>query len=323
MRTKAKIREYFRIDKELIIIFLLVAITGVIFFFVSTQRAFLNFFYLPVLIGAYFFGRRYATHSAVLSIIMISVIAYVYPSSFAFSSDEELYKWLDIVTWGGFLFITGYCMGLLFEKKEQAKKEIKNTYRGIIEMLSLIIDSVDKQTQNHSYRVSVIAEMIAKEMGCHEAEVENIRIAALLHDIGKIGVSAEILHKIGKLSEEERERIKSHTTLGADVLEPVGGRVLQLLPLILHHHENYDGKGYHGLIGEGIPLGARIIAVADVYDALTTDRPYRTGLSPLQARKEIVTNSGTHFDPDVVRVFDSIFHKLDSELPLLPTKLEF
>ncbi|MCL4456700.1 MAG: HD domain-containing protein [Nitrospirae bacterium] len=322
MGTKAKIREYFRIDKELIIIFLLVAITGITFFFVSSQRAFLNFFYIPVLIGAYFFGKRYATHSAVLSIIMISVIVYVYPESFAFSSDEELYKWLDIVTWGGFLFITGYFMGLLFEKKEKAKKEIKNTYRGIIEMLSLVIDSVDKQTQSHSYRVSVIAEMIAREMGLPESEVENIRIAALLHDLGKIGVSAEILHKIGKLSEEERESMKSHPTLGAGVLAPVGGRVLLLLPLILHHHEKYDGKGYHGFIGEGIPIGARIIAVADVYDALTTDRPYRTGLSPLQARKEIVSNAGTHFDPEVVSVFDSIFHKLDSELPFLPTKLE-
>lgn len=120
-------------------------------------------------------------------------------------------------------------------------------------MLSLIIDSVDKQTQNHSYRVSVIAEMTAKEMGCHEAEVENIRIAALLHDIGKIGVSAEILHKIGKLSEEERERIKSHTTLGADVLEPVGGRVLQLLPLILHHHENTMARGITALLERASP----------------------------------------------------------------------
>ncbi|MEW6408580.1 MAG: HD-GYP domain-containing protein [Nitrospirota bacterium] len=318
---KSQIRDYFKVDKELIIIFLLVAMTGFIFFFVSNQRAFLNFFYLPVLIGAYFFGKRYATHSAILSIILVSVVAHVYPSTFAFSSNDELYKWLDIVTWGGFLFIVGYYMGLLFEKKEETKKEIKMTYRGIIEMLSLIIDSVDKQTQSHSYRVSVIAEMIAREMRCPEVEVENIRIAALLHDLGKMGVSAEILHKIGGLSTQEREDMKIHATLGADVLKPVGGRVLQLLPLILHHHEKYDGKGYHGLIGKGIPLGARIIAVADVYDALTTDRPYRTGLSPLQAKNEIVANAGTHFAPEVVEVFDSIFQKLESEIPMLPTKL--
>jgi len=310
---------YFKVDKELIIIFLLVAIAGFIFFFVYNQRAFLNFFYLPVLVGAYFYGKRYATSSAILSVIIISIIAYAYPDTFIHGHfDSQLNLWLDILTWGSFLTITGYYMGVLYENKEKAIKEIRLTYRGIVEMLSLVIDSVDKETQSHSYRVSVISEMIAREMRCPEDEIENIRIGALLHDIGKIGVSSMILQKIGKLSPEERKHMDIHTKHGADVLHPMGGRVVQLIPLVMYHHEKYDGSGSEGLEGENIPLGSRIIAVADVYDALVSDRPYRKGLPPLQAKEEILSNSGKQFDPNVVKIFDSIFPKIDAEMPLIP-----
>jgi putative nucleotidyltransferase with HDIG domain len=321
MQIKDQIVNYFRIDKELIIIFLLVSIAGFVFFFVSNQRAFLNFFYFPVLVGAYSFGKRYAVHASVFAIILVSAIAYFYPKTFLSSSENPLFRWLDIGTWGGFLLTTGYCMGLLYEKKEKAAREIRTTYQGIIEMLSLLIDSVDKHMQSHSYRVSVVAARIAREMECPEGEVENIRIAALLHDLGKLGISAQILQKIGTLSVEERETIKNHTKLGADILAPVGGKVLQILPYILLHHEKYDGSGYHSIGGEKIPLGARIISVADYYDALLSDRPYRQGFSPLNVRSEIIANAGKHFDPDVVKAFDVVFGKLDHDMPLIPGTL--
>jgi len=315
------LRSYFKVDKELVIILLLVSITAIIFFFVSNQRGFLNFFYLPALLGAYFYGKRYATLSAMLSIILIGVVAYAYPLTFTFEKDTELTKWLDLGTWGGFLLISGYCMGHLYEKSEMAHKEIKKTYQGIVEMLSMIIDSVDQQTQSHSYRVSIISELLAKRLGLPLMDIENIRVAALLHDLGKIGVSVEILQKVGKLSEAERSHIEEHAKHGAHVLEPVGGRVLELLPLILHHHEKYDGTGYHAMLGSTIPIGARVIAVADVYDALTTDRPYRKALTPFQAKTEIVSNSGVHFDPEVVGAFEDIFQKLESESHFAAVKL--
>lgn len=311
---------FFKVDKELIIIFLLVAITGIIFFYVVNQRAFLNFFYLPVVLGAYFYGKRYATLAALFSVILIFSVASLYPATFSFTADITLFRWLDLVTWGGFLLITGYTMGLLYERKEKLSREIQTTYLGVIEMLAQVIDSVDKETQNHSYRVSLLAEHLARAMNCPRHEVENIRIAALLHDIGKIGVTSEVLGKVGTLTSDEFSQIQKHPRRGAKVLEPVGGRVLELLPFILQHHERYDGTGYHGLKGNEIPLGARIIAVADVYDALVSDRAYRKALTPSQARSEIFTNAGTHFCPDVVRTFESILPKLDTESPYFVAK---
>ncbi|OGL41657.1 MAG: hypothetical protein A3C43_01545 [Candidatus Schekmanbacteria bacterium RIFCSPHIGHO2_02_FULL_38_11] len=303
-----------KVDKELIIISLLVIITGIIYFFVNNQRAFLNFFYLPVLLGAFFYGKKHGIYSAILSVLIIFAIAYFIPDTFSKdANDINLDKWLDVSIWGGFLILTGYTTGFLYEKKEAYNNELRKTYSGIITMLSVVIDSVDKYTQNHSYRVSRYAEKIAIAAGLPGPEVEDIMVAALLHDIGKIGVGEEVLNKIGNLSEKERKEMVDHTGKASELLEPLGGRVLKILPLILNHHERYDGKGYYGLIGGSIPIGARIIAVADVYDALITDRPYRKALSPEQAKNEIINGSETHFDPEVIKYFQKVFSTIDSE----------
>ena len=313
-------------NQELLIVFLLVVITGLIYFlsnnhyFLATnQRALLDFFYLPILLGAYFFGKKHATYSAVLSVLMVFSMAYFIENNFLNKdfTNSTLSKWTEITTWGCFLILTGYTMGTLYERKETYYKELGSTYQGIVTMLSLLIDSVDKYTQNHSYRVSKYAEQIAKDIGLTTLEIEDIRIAALLHDLGKIGVSVEILNKLGSLSSEEKMEMNSHTQKASDLLQPVQGRVLKILPLIVNHHEKYDGNGYNTLIGDSIPIGAKIIAIADVYDALTTDRPYRKALSPLEGKKEILRGAGTDFDPEIVKHFEHIFPKLNVEEPLI------
>ena len=313
--------KHFKIDKELVIVFLLVAIAGTVFFFVSNQRAFLNFFYLPVLISAYFFGKRHATHSAIFSIVLISLIAFYYPSTFTFDNDSKFYKWMDIGTWGGFLVITAYYMGLLYEKKESANMEIKKTYQGIVEMMSMIIDSADKAGQSHSYRVSVISGMIARDMGLSELWVENIRIAGLLHDLGKLDVGSEVLNKLSKLPGGECENMQIRTTRGPDTLEPMCGKILDILPLILYHSEKFDGSGNLVMAGDDIPLGARIIAVADAYDSLVSDSPYRKGLTPPEAEQEIIKHAMLHFDPRVIKAFSSILPLLEVGVPFLPESM--
>jgi len=308
---------YFNIDRELAIVFLLVAITGTVFFFVSNQRAFLNFFYLPVLISAYFFGRRHATQSAFFSVLLISLIAYYYPFTFTFDINSEFYRWLDIVTWGGFLIITGYYMGHLYEKKERANREIKKTYQGIVEILSLIIDATDKATQNHSYRVSIISGMIAREMGLSEMWVENVRIAALLHDLGKLDVGSEVLNKLANSPGADCENIQVRTVRGGDMLEPMCGKILDILPSILYHNEKFDGSGVLGMAGDDIPLGARIIALADAYDSIVAAPPFQEGLKPLDAQQKVIKHSETLFDPRVVKAFSSIFPALEVGIPFL------
>ena len=195
--------------------------------------------------------------------------------------------------------------------------EIKKTYEGIIEMMSLIIDSTDKAAQSHSYRVSIISGMIAREIGMSEVWVENIRIAALLHDLGKLNVGNEVLNKLNKLPGEEADTMRVRTAKGPDTLEPLCRKILDILPSIIYHNVNFDGSGDIRMIGDDIPIGARIIAVADAYDSLVSPSPDRKGLTPLLAKQEIIKHAGTHFDPGVVNALSAIFPRLGPEVQLV------
>jgi len=154
---------------------------------------------------------------------------------------------------------------------------------------------------------------IAKEMKVSESAIRNIEYAALIHDIGKIGIQERILAKKGTLSETEYEIVKMHPLIGESIITPV--KFLNgIAPLILYHHEHFDGNGYlEGLRGEGIPLGARIISVADAFDAMTSDRPYRKALTSEQARKELEKDSGKRFDPQVVEAFLRLLDREETE----------
>jgi len=170
--------------------------------------------------------------------------------------------------------------------------------------LAATVDAKDHYTYGHSKKVSRYATEIAEALGYSEERIATIRAAALLHDIGKIGVSDGILLKTNALSADDWESIRAHPKLGVAILKHVGG-LSGCLAAIQYHHEHYDGSGYPaGLKGENIPLDARILAVADAYDAMTSLRPYREGkLSPEQATEEIERCTGTQFDPEIVKVF--------------------
>lgn len=175
--------------------------------------------------------------------------------------------------------------------------------------LSKAIDAKDPGTGFHSMEVARIAEAIGWAMGLSGQEVRWLHTAGLLHDIGKIGIPQSVLSKPGPLSDEEWRLIFTHPVQGADIVRPVQefGKPGSVADMVLHHHERWDGQGYPDeLRGEAIPLGARIIAVADVVSTLMQDRPYRAGVGFDKAAEEIVRCSGTAFDPDVVEVFVSV-----------------
>jgi HD-GYP domain-containing protein (c-di-GMP phosphodiesterase class II) len=155
--------------------------------------------------------------------------------------------------------------------------------------------------------IASLATGIALEMGLPREEIERIRIASLLHDLGKIAIPDEILDKPSTLSDAEWQAIGEHPRIGQVILEQASS-LREAIPVVLHHHERYNGGGYpHGLRGSEIPLGARIVAVADAYHAMVHDRPYSEALSHSEALEELAINAGTQFDPEVVEVFTNIY----------------
>ncbi len=179
-----------------------------------------------------------------------------------------------------------------------------------LQMMAQAVDLKDPYTSRHSYRVAEYAVRIARTIGLPELEVDRIRIGALMHDIGKIGVSGRVIRKPSRLDDDERLAMMRHSSMSADVIGSLS--VLQeSAKMVRHHHERWDGGGYpDGLVGDEIPLGARIIFVADALDALTSDRPYRRGRTKAEALAIIRENAGTQFDSNIVEALGSIFHLL-------------
>jgi putative nucleotidyltransferase with HDIG domain len=191
----------------------------------------------------------------------------------------------------------------IIEKLKEEEKKTKEAYLELISSLISALESKDPYTEGHSQRVCKYALLLAGKLGLEEEEKEKIKKAALLHDLGKIGIPDRILHKKGKFTEEEFAIIKEHQVLGVKILEPIK-EMKEILPYILHHHENFDGSGYpHGLAGDFIPLGARIIAVADIFDALTTGRDYKDAFTVEKTIQELKNLKGKKLDPHLVDKF--------------------
>lgn len=303
-----------KVNKELWLLLSIFFVAWVVNHLVSSQHLILSFYTLPTIFSAYYLGRRHATMTAVFTSLVMILVVYTKPDIAMATTSTRWDKWFDLATWSGFLVVTAYAMGTLYETQKTYIHELRETYHGILLILQQFI-SKDKYTQNHSYRVSVYAAKIAVRMGLNSERIEDVRAASLLHDVGKLDVSRELLYKAARLTETEFEEMKTHVDRGIEFLSPVGGSLQRILPIILAHHDKYDGSGYHPTEGEAIPLEARIITVADVYDSLTSDRPYRRAISPMDARGHILKDAGKAFDPAVVQAFEAAFAAGDMEVP--------
>src|SRR5579859_5397019 len=191
------------------------------------------------------------------------------------------------------------------EKLKEAAEENRELFIGSIRMLAAAIDEKDPYTRGHSGRVAKYSQIIGRELQLPADELDRLRIAALLHDVGKIGVDDRVLKKPGSLTPEEFELMKQHTVKGANIMRPVS-QLKEMLPGIELHHEHIDGRGYpYGLSGPQIPLMARIIGVADTLDAMTTNRPYQTAMELDYAMGRIRALAGSKFDPAIVTALDA------------------
>jgi len=195
-------------------------------------------------------------------------------------------------------------VSLMVAALEEARQKQIRDLRDVVLTLSAAVGVRDLYTMNHSQNVARLAVLISRELGLRPVEVEEIYLAGLLHDIGKIGISDDILRKPSLLTEEEHGLIKRHPVVGSAILEKAGEIFRPLIPAVRHHHERWDGLGYpDGLKREAIPLAATILAVADGFDAMTSHRPYRSVCSSQEAQEEILRCAGSQFSPEVVRAF--------------------
>jgi putative nucleotidyltransferase with HDIG domain len=292
------------VNKELWLLLSIFGLCLLLNYVVASQRMILSLYAFPTLISAFTYGRRHATLTAFASVLIVVLLSLQNPAVRSAGLDGATFieQWLDVIAWGSVLVITGYLMGTLYEHRSAQVKELRETYNGVLILLRHFI-SKDKYTENHCYRVSVYAARIAARLGLDQNRIEDVRAAALLHDIGKLEISRELLYKAARLTKDEFEHVQQHVERGVEMLESVGGSLRRILPIILAHHDKFDGSGYHPLKGEAIPIEARIISVADVYDALTSDRPYRKAMSPFDAKEILVKGSGTDFDPQVIEAF--------------------
>ncbi|MBO8153941.1 MAG: HD domain-containing protein [Thermovirga sp.] len=207
-----------------------------------------------------------------------------------------------------YLSIIANQIGLAIENA-QLYESLQRQYVSVVNALAATLEAKDAYTKGHSLRVATWSRAVAKEMGLSDKQQEMIYVGGLLHDIGKVGVSERILLKGDKLTAEEKEAIQKHPLIGAKILEP-GNLPEDIIKAVMYHHENYDGSGYpEGLTGEEIPVLARIINVVDAYDAMTSDRPYRSSYTQNWATEELDRNAGKQFDPTVIEAFKKLISR--------------
>ncbi|TMF57961.1 MAG: HD-GYP domain-containing protein [Chloroflexi bacterium] len=225
-----------------------------------------------------------------------------------------------------FLFVVVAVLGSVMAKAVSAHQELitrrdleAKLMTEVNMALANAIEAKDSYTRGHSERLAKLAGACAERMGLSRDEVSAVRLGAILHDVGKIGIPDRILRQSMALTEDEMAWMRRHPQIGADIIGPVEG-LHHVAPLIRHHHEKWDGTGYpSGLKSEEIPLGSRIISVADAFEAMVADRIYRPSLGLNKALDELRTGRGSHFDPKVVDAFLDLIATDTVHLPL-PTK---
>jgi putative nucleotidyltransferase with HDIG domain len=300
-----KIKVFLINHLEKILILGLTIIILITNYFITQKMAFLNFYYLPVLVSGYFLGKKYAVYTSLFSIGLVVFLGVLYPHSF-YNQSTGLQLALNLVIWGGFLFLSAAVVGTLYEQKENKIQELKKAYVGVIEILTKYLESSDRYTKGHSIRVADYSTEIAKAMELPKPEIENIRVASLLHDIGKIEISSDLITKAASLTAEEKKIVESHVDKGAEILSSVGTVLQESIPIVLSHHTFFIESNQEEKKFNNLPLGARILAVADSFDAMVTDRPYRAGKPLWQAVEELEKGAGTQFDPEVVEAFKRV-----------------
>ena len=294
-----RIRKYVIENIEHCLILAVLAVTLLVNYQLPGKTEFLNFYYLPVIIAGYYLGYRRAMLQAVLSILYVAIYVAYSPESFGVT-NRDLGMYLHLMAWAGFLILAGAIVGRLADRLLEEIDLRRQAHTATIDALAMALDFRDQSTSGHSRRVAELTTGIAREIGVAQSELVQIEQGALLHDIGKLKIPDAILWKPESLTSDEWNIMRRHAGYGYDFV-----RNLEFLKdaaeIVRCHHEKFDGSGYpRGLSGKDIPIGARLFAIVDTYDALIFDRPYHKAVTFEEAAEEIRRSAGSHFDPALI-----------------------
>lgn len=277
---------------------------------------------LPVVVSCLYCERTYVVYTTVLS-VPVMVVSHLIAFMLKIVPDEPLITLRGVLLYGiiprviELVAISVICIGItgkfqrLIAALVKKNNELYEEQQVMVSSLSELVETQSHETGQHVKRVAAYTEILCRAMGLSEEETWKISVASMMHDVGKICVPREILHKPGKLTEDEFSEIKKHVDYGYQLLENSPGEIMQLAASIAkQHHERFDGKGYQNkLEGEHINIFARCVAVADVFDALVSKRCYKKSWTPEQAREEILSQAGHQFDPQITKLFDEHFEE--------------
>ena len=297
---------------------LLVIMSGIMYSILSYHVIIMLVF--PVVVSCLYCERIHVIYTTALS-VPVMIISHLIAYSLKIVPDEPLVTLRGVFIYGiiprviELIAISVICVGItgklqrLITALVKKNNELYEEQQIIVGSLSELVETQSHETGQHVKRVAAYTEILCRAMGLSEEETWKISVASMMHDVGKICVPREILHKPGKLTEEEFSEIKKHVDYGHKLLENSSGEVMRLAANIAwQHHERYDGKGYQNeLTGDNINIYARVVAVADVFDALVSKRCYKKSWTPAQAREEILNQSGRQFDPQITKLFDEHF----------------
>jgi len=336
----ARVRNYILVHFEQFFVLTVLLTVALINFYASHKVTYLNFYFLPVIIAGYLLGSRRSVLGAFFCILLVILYVVLNPQNFIIP-NSTLNLFLHILAWGGFLILAGAVVGKqqeglqsrvrqtrdLYDQLVVSHKEVQDARAATILGLAKLAEYRDNETGTHLERMREYVKILTAELANHpkyesyitKTYIEDMYQSAILHDIGKVGVPDRILLKPGKLSAEEFDIIKTHTTIGGDAIKAVETQVKGQSFLTIgkeiayHHHEKWDGSGYpQGLKGEAIPLSARITALADVYDALTSKRVYKEVMPDQEVQSIIAEGRGRHFDPDIVDAYSMCREKFEA-----------
>ena len=316
-----------------LVLTLLVFMSGLMYSILSYHVIIMLIF--PVVVSCLYCERANVIYTTVLS-VPVMVVSHLFAFMLKIVPDEPLVTLQGILLYGiiprviELVAISVICISItgkfqrLIAALVKKNNELYEEQQVMVCSLSELVESQSHETGRHVKRVAAYTEILCRAMGLSEEETWKISVASMMHDVGKICVPREILHKPGKLTEDEFAEIKKHVDFGYKLLENSPGEIMQLAAGIAwQHHERYDGKGYQNrLEGEQINLYARCVAVADVFDALVSKRCYKKAWTPQQAREEIINQAGHQFDPQITKLFDEHFDEFLEVMENYPDETE-